>query len=169
MNELYTNYFLKILRDINIGIESSIIGDSLREIIYEGKIDKITKYVSNILKLSDNRIFMKFDEKYIQLLYFSLLIGNKEFFIYNEYPTNNGYVDLILLGNKEYCKYNIMIELKYLKLKEYRRNRKLLNIKREEAINQLNSYSMDERIDNTNLKKYIAIFIGHDLKLLESI
>lgn len=44
-----------------------------------------------------------------------------------------------------------MIELKYLKVKEYRRSRKLLEIKREEAISQLRSYSEDERIDNSSL------------------
>ena len=62
-----------------------------------------------------------------------------------------------------------MIELKFLKVKDYRRNRKLLGVKREEAINQLRTYSDDERINKTNLKKYVVIFIGHDLKLLEEV
>ena len=169
MNELYTNYFLKLLRDIKINIDNNLISESLKEIVYDGKIEKITKYVEKILKLSDNKIFMKFDEKYVQLLYFSLLINKKEFYIYNEYPVSNGYVDLMLVKNTDICKYDIMIELKYLKVKEYRRNRKLLNIKREEAINQLNSYSIDDRIDKTNLKKYVVIFVGNDIKVLENV
>ena len=89
--------------------------------------------------------------------------------MYNEYSVSNGYVDLLLVKNTDICKYNIMIELKYLKVKEYRRNRKLLSIKREEAINQLNSYSMDDRIDKTNLKKYVVIFVGNNLKVLENV
>ena len=86
-------------------------------------------------------IFMKFDERYIQTVYFTLLISNRLFNSYNEYPCSNGYIDLMFFSNSELCKYDIMIELKYLKVKEYRRNRKLLGIKREEAIEQLKSYS----------------------------
>ena len=89
--------------------------------------------------------------------------------MYNEYSVSNGYVDLMLVRNTDICKYDIMIELKYLKIKEYRRNRKLLNNKKEEAINQLNSYSLDERIDKTNLKKYVVIFIDNNLKVLENV
>ena len=169
MNELYSNYFLKILRDININIDSSIISESLKEIVYEGRIDTISKYVSDILKLSDNRIFMKFDEKYVQLLYFSLLINKKEFYIYNEYPVSNGYVDLMLLRNTDICKYDIMIELKYIKKKDYELNNGLLDIKKRDAIEQLNNYSMDNRLDVTNLKRYVVIFVGNDLKLLERV
>ena len=169
MNELYSNYFLKILRDININIDGSIISESLKEIVYEGRIDTISKYVSDILKLSDNRIFMKFDEKYIQAIYFTLLISNRIFNSYNEFPSSGGYIDLMLFKNNELCKYDIMIELKYLKVKEYRKNRKLLEMKKRDAIEQLNNYSMDERIDKNTLKKYVVIFVGTDLKVLEEV
>ena len=108
MQELYTNYFLKLLRDIKINIDTAEISESLKEIVYEGRIDRISKYVETILKLSDNKIFMKFDEKYVQLLYFSLLINKGEFIIYNEYQCKNGFIDLILLKNSHICKYDII-------------------------------------------------------------
>ena len=38
-----------------------------------------------------------------------------------------------------------------------------------EAFNQLNAYSEDERIDKNKLRKYVVIFIGHDLKVLEEV
>ena len=169
MTELYTNYFLKLLRDINIPINSSIMNETIKEIVLEGTIYKISKYIEDILKKSDNRIFMKLDEKYVQLLYFGLLIGMKEFHVYNEYPCSNGYIDLMLFKNSDLCKYNIMIELKYLKVKEYRRNRKLLAQKKEEAINQLQAYALDERLDQSILKKYVVIFVGSSLKILEEV
>jgi len=56
-----------------------------------------------------------------------------------------------------------MIELKYLK----KSNRKLLESKRKEAIEQLEKYSQDKRIDKTNLKRYAVIFIGSDYKIYE--
>ena len=169
MQELYTNYFLKLLRDVNINIDDKVMIESLEEIEYEGKIEKISKYVEDILKLSDNKIFMKFDEKYIQLLYFSLLINKKDFIIYNEYPCKNGFIDLMLFKNSDFCKYNIMIELKYLKVDEYKKNKRLLKQKREDAIRQLIFYSEDERFDKSNLKRYVVIFVGNDLKLLEEV
>ena len=169
MNKLYTNYFLELLEQSNDKIDLSNNDVYLEEIILEGKIEKITNYIEKILKLSDNRIFMKFDEKYVQLLYFSLLIGKKEFYMYNEYQCSNGYIDLMLFKNSDLCKYDIMIELKYLKEREYRRNRKLLELKKQEATLQLKSYSEDERIDNSTLKRYAVVFVGHNAKIIEEV
>ena len=169
MNTLYTNYFLELLEEANPLIIFDDSSSYLKEIILDGKIEVISKYVERILKLSDNRIFMKFDEKYIQLLYFSLLINKKEFHIYGEYQTSGGYVDLMLLKNYDICKYNIMIELKYIKVKDYESDNSLLDKKKEEAIKQLELYSKDERLDISTLKKYVVIFVGHNLKVLEEV
>ena len=62
-----------------------------------------------------------------------------------------------------------MIELKYISVKEYRKNRKLLMEKKKDAIEQLNNYSKDERIDKTSLRKYVVIFVGTSLKVLEEV
>ena len=169
INELYYNYFENILKEIKVIIDDSVIRDSVREMVEVGKIDILTKYVERILKKTDNRIFMNFDEKYIQTIYFTLLISNRIFNSYSEFPVSNGFIDLMLFKNSELCKYDIMIELKYLSVREYRRNRKLLEMKRLDAIKQLNDYSMDDRIDKSSLKKYVVIFVGSSLKLLEEV
>ena len=75
----------------------------------------------------------------------------------------------MLLRNTDICKYDIMIELKYIKKKDYELNNGLLDIKKRDAIEQLNNYSMDDRLDVTNLKRYVVIFVGNDLKLLERV
>ena len=62
-----------------------------------------------------------------------------------------------------------MIELKYLKITDYEKNNNLLEIKKKEAIGQLNNYSKDERINKTSLRKYVVIFVGTNLKILEEI
>ena len=86
---------------------------------------------------------------------------------YTEYSVNNGYIDLMLFRNSKISKYDIMIELKYIKKSDYRKNKKLLLIKEEEAKNQINHYVKDERIPKENLKKYIVIFIGEKVELIE--
>ena len=170
MTELYTNYFLSLLQTYNkININGNITDYFLEEIINEGKIERITKYIEEILVLSSNRTLINFDEKYIQLLYFSLLIGKKEFYIYNEYPSSNGYIDLMLFRNNDLCKYDIMIELKYISIRDYRKNRKLLDKKLNDAIEQLNDYSKDDRINKDSLKRYVVIFVGTNLKVLKEV
>ena len=170
MTELYTNYFLSILQSHNkVNINGNITDYFLEEIVKDGKIERISKYIEEILILSNNRTLINFDEKYIQLLYFSLLIGKKEFYIYNEYQSGDGYIDLFLLGNKDLCSHDIMIELKYISVKEYKKNRKMLEIKKNEAIEQLNKYFQDERINKNNLKKYVLIFIVTNIKLLPEV
>ena len=167
MNDLYYNYFVKLLRDIDLKIDDTILKDAVNEMSNIGKIDIITKYVEEILTFSDNRIFLKFDEKYIGIIYFTLLKNIKRFSTYQEYPLNGGFADLMVFRNTDMCKCNIMIELKYIKKKEF--NNKLFKLKRKEGLEQLLSYSSDDRIDKTNLKRYLVIFVGHELKLLEEV
>ena len=169
MKETYNHYFVKILSDMKITFDSNYLRECYKELIVEGKINKITNYIKEILSKVDNRDFIQFDEKYIKLMYFTLLCGNKNFNTYTEYPTNHGYIDVMLFKNGNYSKYNIMIELKYIKKSDYRKNKKLLLIKKEEAKNQINHYVKDERIPKEDLKKYIVIFIGEKIEIIEEI
>ena len=152
--------------DIEISVAEKDI--YLKELLLEGKINYLTKYIEKILAKVDNRNFIKFDEKYIELMYFTLLMENPNIRVYTEYPTNAGYIDIIIFKNSDLSKYNIMIELKYLKKSEYRKNKKLLLMKKEEAIAQLNNYSSDDRIPK-DIYKYVVIFIGNKVQLIEKI
>ncbi len=167
MKETYGNYFIKLIRDENVEIDTTIINEGLREILLSGRIDKLTNYIENILESLDNRMFIKFDERYIQELYFALLANNPVVSVYTEYPCSNGYIDIYMKGKREKIKYEIMIELKYIKKSDY--NDILLESKKEEAKKQIEEYSKDDRIDKENLKKYIVIFVGNELKTLTEI
>ena len=165
MKKTYNNYFIKILKDYDIERDIDRIIEYVNEIVNTGKIDKITNYVSELLEASSNRIFMNFDEKYVQLLYYTLLRNTSNFKIYVEYPCNMGYVDIFLEGKK--MDFNIIIELKYIKKKEY--SRKVLEEKRQEGIKQLEEYSKDTRLNSRELKKYLVVFMGNDVKVIENI
>ena len=58
-----------------------------------------------------------------------------------------------------------MIELKYIKKSEYQES--LLEEKRREGKEQLISYS-DERV-SVNLKRYLVVFFGSEVKLIEEV
>ena len=165
MKKTYNNYFIKILKDYDVEIDFERNKEYIREIVATGKIDKITDYVSELLEASSNRIFMNFNEKYVQLLYYTLLRNTSNFKIYVEYPCNMGYVDIFLEGKK--MDFNIIIELKYIKKKEY--SRKVLEEKRQEGIKQLEEYSKDTRLNSRELKKYLVVFMGNDVKVIENI
>ena len=165
IKETYNNYFLEILKDIDIIIDFNMLLKIRKEIIEEEKIAEVSRYVEEILKLADNRIFMKFDEKYIALIYYTLL-RHPLMAIYLEYPCKNGYIDIYLQSqNKEIMKKNIIIELKYIKKQDY--TDKLLEEKRKEAKEQLLNYSEDERLGD--VCRYLVVFVGNDLKILEEV
>jgi len=106
---------------------------------------------------------MNFDEKYVQLLYYTLLRNTLNFKTYVEYPCNLGYADIFLEGIN--MDFNIMIELKYIKKKEY--SRKVLEEKRQEGIKQLEEYSKDTRLNSKELKKYLVVFVGEKAQVIE--
>ncbi len=165
MKETYNNYFIEILNKMEITIDDKRTKAIFNETILSSKITELSEYVSDLLKSTDNRIFMKFDEKYIALIYYTLL-RHPLMAIYLEYPCKNGYIDIYLQSqNKEIMKKNIMIELKYIKKQDY--SDKLLEEKRLEAKEQLLNYSKDERLGD--VCRYLVVFVGNDLKILEEV
>ena len=165
IKETYNDYFIKILNKMKITIDYKRMEAIFNETISSSKITELSEYVSDLLKSTDNRIFMKFDEKYIALIYYTLL-RHPLMAIYLEYPCKNGYIDIYLQSqNKEIMKKNIIIELKYIKKQDY--TDKLLEEKRKEAKEQLLNYSEDERLGD--VCRYLVVFVGNDLKILEEV
>ena len=165
IKETYNDYFIKILNKMKITIDNKRMEAIFNETILSSKITELSEYVSDLLKSTDNRIFMKFDEKYIQVIYFFLLMRNNYFDIYTEYPSSYGYIDIYLQSKNELMKKNIIIELKYIKKQDY--TDKLLEEKRLDAKEQLINYSKDERLGD--VCRYLVVFVGNDLKILEEV
>ena len=86
--------------------------------------------------------------------------------VWTEGVAGSGYADILLQGTEPYMDNNMVIEIKYIKKDDY--NEEKLNEKRIEAIDQINKYSKDRRI-NSNLTKYIVVFTGRECKLLEEV
>ena len=162
MKDAYENYFINL---VNLKINEGKEEEYYKELFEEGTIHKLTSYVTEIMNQIDNRMFLNFDEKYIQFIY-TILLRHNALSVYTEYPCNNGYVDICILTKEDLAKYNILIELKYLKKKEY--NKKEFENKEQEGKKQLENYGEDSRLP-TPLKKYLVIFVGRDCKLLEEI
>ena len=163
MKEIYSEYFLKILKnEINVDINENYVEIS-REIALEGKIDKIVELLQKYLENLSNRDYIKFDEKYVKLIFYCIAMNLKIFRLKSEMEVQRKYPDILLMPKDRNKGYKaVMIEFKYLK----KENADKLKEKEEEAINQLKEYAEFEEIKEIeNLNKYVVIAIGADIKV----
>ena len=142
---------------------------ALFELGEDGKIDEITRQVSDFLQHLSVRDHIDFDEKYIKVIYKTMLSMNEQYFIYDEFPAKQGFTDLILLKTPmSYAQYEYAIELKHLKKSETTAARieKELN----DGIHQINAYMTDKRLQaRPDLKRFIVIFSGFEVVQLKAV
>ncbi len=166
MKEIYSEYFLKILKDeISVDIIENY-SEMAREIALEGKIDKIVELLQKYLENLSNRDYIKFDEKYVKLIFYCIAMNLKIFRLKSEMEVQRKYPDILLMPRDRNKGYKaVMIEFKYLK----KENADKLEEKEEEAINQLKEYAEFEEIKKIeNLSKYAVIAVGAEIKVSEA-
>ena len=160
MKEIYSDYFLQILkRNINVNINENYT-EIAREIAIDGKIDKIIEMLEKYLKNLSNRDYIKFDEKYVKLIFFCIAMNLKIFRLKSEMEVQRKYPDILLMPKDKSKGYKgVMIEFKYLKKEEAGR----LKEKQEEARKQINEYMEFEEIKNIeNLNCYTVVAVNDE-------
>ena len=165
MRELYSEYFMKLLSletDMNITNEYT---DMRREIALEGKIDKIIEVMKKYLKNLSNRNFIKFDEKYIKIMFYSIAGNLSGLLLKSEMEVERKYPDILIVPKDRDKGYNaVMIEFKYLKKIEEGK----LKEKQEEAKKQIEEYAGFEEIKAIpNLHKYTVVAVNDELYVEE--
>ena len=161
MKEIYSDYFLKILKDeIKVDINENYTEIS-KEIALEGKIDKIVEMLGKYLKNLSNRDYIKFDEKYIKLIFFCIAMNLKIFRLKSEMEVQRKYPDILLIPKDQSKGYKgVMIEFKYLKKDE----KDKLKEKQEEARKQIEEYGEFEEIkDLKNIVKYTVVAVNDEI------
>ena len=165
MKEIYSDYFLNILsRETNLVIQESEYNEILRKIALEGKIDKIVELLQKYLENLSNRDYIKFDEKYVKLIFYCIAMNLKIFRLKSEMEVERKYPDILLMPRDRSKGYKaVMIEFKYLE----KENADKLKEKGEEAIKQLKEYAeFDEIKEIENLSKYAVIAVGAEVKVV---
>ena len=80
MKEIYANYFMQIMEEeANFKIDNTTNNEILREIAKEGKIDKMVETLKIYLNNLSNRDLIKFDEKYIKLIFYCIAMNIKAY------------------------------------------------------------------------------------------
>ena len=165
IKEIYAEYFLEVLReDIDLDIDVNY-NEISREILKEGKINKIIELLGEYLRGLSNRDYQNFDEKYVKIMLYCIARTTKKFIVKSEFELGRGYSDILLLPkdlNNDY--YSVMIEFKYLKKDE----EKKLKEKQEEAKEQIERYSNLEEIKALkNIRKYTVVTVVDNIYIEE--
>ena len=162
MKEIYTEYFMKILsNNTNMQITDSEYVEILREIAIEGKIEKLVGLAQKYLENLSNRDYVKFDEKYVKLIFYCISMNFKVYRLKSEMEVQRKYPDILLIPKDRSKNYKaVMIEFKYLKKEEESK----LQEKQEEAKKQIEEYAeMEEIKEIPNMNKYTIVAVNDKL------
>ena len=162
MKEIYTEYFMKILsNNTNMQITDSEYVEILREIAIEGKIEKLVGLAQKYLENLSNRDYVKFDEKYVKLIFYCISMNFKVYRLKSEMEVQRKYPDILLIQKDRSKNYKaVMIEFKYLKKEEESK----LQEKQEEARKQIEEYAeMEEIKEIPNMNKYTIVAVNDKL------
>ena len=166
MKEIYANYFMQIMEEeANFKIDNTTNNEILREIAKEGKIDKMVETLKIYLNNLSNRDLIKFDEKYIKLIFYCIAMNMNIYSTKSEMEVNRNYPDILLVPRDSSKGYKaVMVEFKYLKKGEVAK----LEDKQKEAREQIERYSSFEDIkDIQGLRKYTIVVATNDIYVEE--
>ena len=166
MKEIYANYFMQIMEEeANFKIDNTTNNEILREIAKEGKIDKMVETLKIYLNNLSNRDLIKFDEKYIKLIFYCIAMNIKAYSTKSEMEVNRNYPDILLVPRDSSKGYKaVMVEFKYIKKGEVAK----LEDKQKEAREQIERYSNFEEIkDIQGLRKYTIVVATNDIYVEE--
>ena len=156
MKEIYASYFMQLIdKEAEFRIDNSTNQEILIQLATEGRIDKIVEVLKIYLNNLSNRDLIKFDEKYIKLIFYCLAMNIKSYYTKSEMEVNRNYPDILLVPKDRTRGYKaIMVEFKYLKRGETSK----LEDKQKEAREQIARYSEFEEIKNIEeLRKYTIV------------
>jgi len=172
-NKIIENIYLQYLSGLvqkqsNYTIDIAKQQLAIIEVGRKGEITALTALVSEFLSHTSPRNAIKFDEKYIKLVYMMLLAYSDQFTIYDELPSLQGFNDLLIQkAPNSTARYEILIELKYLKKGDTTEAK--IEKKLADGVRQIEQYMGDARLAKLeSLKKFVVVFSGFEpVRLLE--
>ena len=170
IKEIYSNYFLEyISRKANIVIDSIDTETINKELLLEGKVEKLLDVLKEFLTNLSNRDYARFDEKYVKVIFYSICRMLGTLYVKSELEVGGKYADILLVPKEEIIeRYSILIEFKYIKQEDYDRDNEILQQKQEQAKEQIEVYRKSEEIQMLpKLKCYSIVVIKDRIELKE--
>ena len=166
MKEIYASYFMQLMnQEAEFRIDNSTNQEILIQLAMEGRIDKIVEVLKIYLNNLSNRDLIKFDEKYIKLIFYCIAMNINSYSTKSEMEVNRNYPDILLVPRDRTKGYKaIMVEFKYLKKGETAK----LEDKQREAREQIERYSQfDDIKDIEGLRKYTIVVATNEIYVEE--
>jgi len=173
---LFYDFFAeKIKADAQLEIETPDIYNIVKVLAQNNNIAPFMELIESVLKGLSNRDFIKFDEKYIHLLF--IVFANQAGFYYvkSEPEINQKYPDVMFLWRPPFFpKYQFVFEIKYLKKSDTH----LLDSKKKEAKEQLLGYLASPELKDfvvrseggmETVKAYTVVFVGEKAESVEEL
>ncbi|MBF0236455.1 MAG: AAA family ATPase [SAR324 cluster bacterium] len=168
MEGLYWKFFAEVLEERS-GMETRFlaIGAAMRKMAYDNQPRDFFALIEAELQGLSNRDFIKFDEKYVQLLFVTFARLSDLYFVLSQREVSQTYPDILLTHRPPFFPpFQFMFEFKYLK----KNNARQLEEKRREAVEQLKHYRQNAELrDIPQLKSYAVVFVGTRLAVLEEV
>lgn len=154
---VYWDFFTDVLKmTTSVNVDLAEIKNAVRSMGEKNEILPMVKIVENILATLSNSDFMKFDEKYVKLLFIVYISLTRSYKIKSEPEVGQKYPDLMFLDSQNYIpKHQQLFEIKYLKKEDAGQ----LEEVKKSAVKQVDSYMKLEEIKElSNLRFWIIIF-----------
>ena len=168
IKELYRAFFLDFIKTQNkLDFDTTYVSNALIELAEKNNIQSFLKLIENALKTLSNQDYKKFDEKHVKALFVGFASLSRLYFIKSEPEIENKYTDIMFLYRPPFFpKYQFLFELKYLS----KAGEKSLKTKTDKAVEQVKEYLSFEEIRSLkNLKAYVLIFVGNEVKVIKDI
>ena len=166
---IYSQYFLEYIKR-KAGIQGKMKnGEMIKEILYEGKIDKAIETLGTFLTNLSNRDYQRFDEKYIKVIFYSICRMLGAVYVKSELEIGGEYADILIIPREKLNeRYGVLLEFKYIKQEDYNKKPELLQQKLVEAKTQLERYNRTEEIQAIpNLRSYAIVVIKDKIQVEE--
>ena len=166
---IYSQYFLEYIKR-KAGIQGKMKnGEMIKEILYEGKIDKAIETLGTFLTNLSNRDYQRFDEKYIKVIFYSICRMLGAVYVKSELEIGGEYADILIIPREKLNeRYGVLLEFKYIKQEEYNKRPELLQQKQTEAKAQLERYNKTEEIQAIpNLRSYAIVIVKDKISVEE--
>ena len=166
---IYSQYFLEYIKR-KAGIQGKMKnGEMIKEILYEGKIDKAIETLGTFLTNLSNRDYQRFDEKYIKVIFYSICRMLGAVYVKSELEIGGEYADILIIPREKLNeRYGVLLEFKYIKQEDYNKKPELLQQKLVEAKTQLERYNRTEEIQAIpNLRSYAIVVVKDKISVEE--
>jgi Predicted AAA-ATPase/PD-(D/E)XK nuclease superfamily len=161
IKKLYFEYFASVyLAETRFAKATRPIGQAVTALMSDANPEPFFKLVESVLLHNhSNRDELVYGEKHLQTLMIGILAPYQTYFIHSEYESGRSYPDIFLERFNPIVKYEIVLELKYVKKKDEDK----LQATVHEAQTQLNEYMKTERFSRPDVRGFYVVYFGGEV------